>query len=336
MKTIPEFDFNLDTEPSQRWKHILDHFQQNPNTLSKLKNNIDIILQQFGYNTIYSMITKSVSGIYSLFNWIMYKEEMQSIADFIDLPLEKVIIMQLIYEVSAACTTFVTKVDNDYTMFRTLDWPMNFLNDLTINLNIKKNGQTIGKATTWAGYVGMITAMSSNGYAIALNYRRTQNFSFNTIINNALNTLKLRWPIGYLIRYTVENNTPYETAISYLKSAELISPCYLTVCHHKKKPMIITRNTTDVAYSISDDFVIQTNIDCDADNPKTVTGFENILYSVERQEYCYKHITNSKNNFQSIKKLFDTFIEFPVINHDTIYLTIMCPINQIYITVLNE
>jgi hypothetical protein len=45
---------------------------------------------------------------------------------------------------------------------------------LTVDVDFQKNNQTIFKATTWIGYVGVLTGMRvSDGYSVSVNFRHT-------------------------------------------------------------------------------------------------------------------------------------------------------------------
>ena len=48
------------------------------------------------------------------------------------------------------------------------------LQQLTIQVDFVSGGQTVFRATTWAGYVGVLTGMRPQGYSVSVNYRRTE------------------------------------------------------------------------------------------------------------------------------------------------------------------
>ncbi len=54
------------------------------------------------------------------------------------------------------------------------------------DVDFQKNGQTISKATTWVGYVGILTGMRvHNGYSVSVNFRHTGG-SITTNLKTAL------------------------------------------------------------------------------------------------------------------------------------------------------
>jgi hypothetical protein len=109
------------------------------------------------------------------------------------LPLGQLVLLQLVYEASAACTSIIVPQDPakvscpiaphprlDSTLIvhvrvcvcsrgqasapqhiRTMDWGMEFLRPLTIEVDFVKGGRTQYLATTWVGYVGVLTGTST-------------------------------------------------------------------------------------------------------------------------------------------------------------------------------
>jgi hypothetical protein len=76
--------------------------------------------------------------------------------------LGQLVLLQLVYEASAACTSIVvpqdpTQGDSIPQHIRTMDWGMEFLRPLTIEVEFTKGGRTLYVATTWVGYVGVLT-----------------------------------------------------------------------------------------------------------------------------------------------------------------------------------
>lgn len=76
---------------------------------------------------------------------------------------------------------------------------MDFLKPLTIEVEFQTNGITIFSATTWAGYVGILTGVRTNGFSISVNFRST---SKGSSWSNVKNLLSYDWPVGFLVRYS--------------------------------------------------------------------------------------------------------------------------------------
>lgn len=314
---LKEYIINLDLPEDKRWIHLLEIYSESLLKIKPiLKKIIDMQLSNYKY-FLYPLIK-----LYKVSGFIKYKKELESIANFLQIDFEYVLLLQLYYEMNAACTSIVTKINDSYSMFRTMDWPMEFLKELTVNLIFMKNNEIVCYGTSWVGYIGLLTVTIPNKCCIAINYRRTSLNKYS-IFKNMFNCITLSWPIGYLIRDICENSYNLDMIRLLLKKSNLISPCYITISYDIRKPEIIKRDPD--SYSIeSGDFVIQTNCDNDKLEP-------NILYSIERRNICKNIIMKKNNLFGSIDELLNLLHIEPVLNSETIYINILNP-NQKPIT----
>ncbi|AGD92707.1 acid ceramidase-like protein [Megavirus lba] len=308
MTQIQYYDFDLNKSADKIWKDIFYEFK---NQIPQFQQELKKIIQP--YSHILNLI-KLMPNFIRRGN-AMYYDEISYISDKMEMDMHEIILLQLIYETTSACTTAVIDVNNDKFYLRTMDWPFDFLKNVTIGLNIMRDNQLIAKAITWLGYIGLLTVTNiEHDYSIAINYRRTINLDLSAIVKNAHRTISMKWPIGYLVRYIIENNFTFSKAKTYFINTELISPCYITMFDKNNSSYIITRNC-DKSINVRSDNLIQTNCDFNKSEP-------NILYSVERREYIRKIIEKIKNteNKISYRKLIKTISKFPIINNDTIYI----------------
>ena len=306
-RDISFYNFDLDGNAEQKWKSIIDAFAEK---LEELRGNLRKILSEFG------VATTIIKPIYSLTsnNSLKYYDEICYIAKRIEMDPYEILLMQLVYETSSACTSAVIKIGDQELYLRTMDWPMDFLRDITIGLNLVKNGQVVGKVTTWLGYVGFLTATDTiNDYTISINYRRTKEISITSLFKNLYRTATMKWPIGYLVRELVTTNTNREHVVSHLTNCQLVSPCYITVYIPGGKTTMITRDC-DKAVNVRTNELVQTNCDWDKNEP-------NILWSVERRN----GIKQAQEKFRdcheiSLSYVIQTLLENHVYNDETIYV----------------
>lgn len=313
LKIIPSFDLDLDLPESARWNHIFLKYKDKFNII---KNNIDSIL----YSSNYIMLgfTTSMISVLDWFGKIKYSDELKSLSKISGIEFNKLVMLQLCYELSSACTTIVTKVDGKYTMFRTMDWPFDFLKDFTANINFIKNNKLIYTATTWIGYVGVMTATIPNKYSLAINYRRTQDMSTSSMLGNAFRAISMAWPVGHLIRNICDDNLSFDEAYNFLATTNLISPCYITLCRITDTPLTIIRDPSSSS-THHGNYIIQTNCDNDKNEP-------DILWSVKRRSYAKEIIKKYKSNFENVDQLVDNLLVNPILNDETIYLSVCCPV----------
>lgn len=311
-RKIVYYDFDLDLNPADRWIIIFNLFEPK---FPKLRKHINKLFKQF------ESILPVIKEVFNLINTdqIMFYDEIKYIAHRMNLAIYEVILLQLIYETSAACTTAIFEVGESAYFLRTMDWPMSFLKNITIGLNIKRNNKSIAKVIGWVGCVGFFTVQTDT-YTAAINYRRTEEASVVSIISNAYKTLNMNWPISYLVRYAIEKQLDRSVAIKLFETAKLISPTYITICAYAtdnkiciKESVIITRNW-DTLVSTRSDNLIQTNCDCDKDEP-------DILWSLERRE-LFNILIDELNELETCSKkiIMKTILVAPILNQDMIYV----------------
>jgi len=313
--TVRRFVFDLDKHPSERWIHIINEYKDK---LPRMKEEINKLFQEFG---VTGLVRKALNWlIYFYSNSIVHREEIASIAKLTNLDFEQVLLMQLMYEINSACSTLITHVDHKPVMFRTMDWDLDFLRELTVELSVVKNGQEICVAPTWVGCVGFFTAYMKHeegNYAIALNYRRTfqsQEGGVWTVANNLIRTLRLIWPCSYLIRDVCENQYSFARAKNALTNTPIISPCYLTL-FHPTQSCIITRDA-NTTVNVRENSLYQTNKDFGCYGNKNK---DNIIWSSQREQFLTNLVTLNEDNFKSKEYLLERLFQWPIINVETIY-----------------
>lgn len=327
--SVREYTINLDLPGSERWRQVLADFASE---FPQLRREITRLLEAYGYNLWIALALRSVTSIYSIRQSIMYYDELLSISQAVGLPFEQILLMQLMYEMHSACTTVVCKTAHEWTMFRTMDWALDFLKRLTIQVKFVRQGQAVCAATTWVGYCGLLTSCTPS-YSVAVNYRRTvDQMNWSHLLRNIISVLTLAFPIGYLVRETVcDPSCNYSQALNRFKQTRLISPCYLTICPASiyEHPVIITRDPQGFVVHSNSHSVVQTNCDNDQTNSN---NSHNILYSRERIEFCRRAIQRSTDpqHSRSANSLFDAMQSFPIINEETIYQCLIVPATQEY------
>jgi|SRR5579872_1810797 len=308
---IKFFDFDLETTATARWGPIIDaHLDVLPNVTKQLHRLID----SFGFAT---------SVIKPFYDWcnkdnVYHYDEIQYVAQRLGMEPFHILLMQLIYETSSACTsTILTYGNNKKLFFRTMDWPMDFLKSITIGLNVKRGSKQIAKVVTWVGYVGFLSANNiQERYTIAINYRRTCNPTILSMLYNLNRIRQLIWPIGYLIREVIEQNIKESTVATILQSRPIVSPCYITIYSPENTSYVITRDC-DQTVDIRSTNLIQTNCDWNKTSP-------DILHSIKRRDLAQQiqdKITSDKITDEA--EIVKLLMQEPIINEETIYLMTM-------------
>ena len=218
----------------QRWKPILDDFKDD---IMKVYNN----LSQANSGLLSSMASKLIS-VANFFGYVLYEQELTYISKQCNIPFGQLVMLQIMYELSACCTSAVFPVENVPVHFRTMDWPLLELKRMTITIDFQDKGKTKYSVVTWAGYIGALTAMKPGVCSVSLNYRVTG----DGLMANIKNLAKSYWPSGYLIRSLMEKDLSCEQVIEGLCQCKLVAPCYLIVCGVENKQCVnIVRDRED-------------------------------------------------------------------------------------------
>jgi hypothetical protein len=338
LSTVPTHIINLDTPSDKRWvplvkqykTELLDVYHQMDGMLSQVVGGISGGIGIWFVKRIINMFGENP----------LYYHELKSIADILEVPISKVILLQLCYECFSACTSIIiddkTKLKNPIHI-RTMDWDDTFLRKLTVNVKFVKNKKVVFEGTTWVGYTGILTGVKPGIGSVSINYRRTG----ASIWNNIWNTLKFDFPIGYLVRECLTNCNSYKNLKQCLEDTKLIAPCYIimTGVECGSGAIIVRERNEYKTYPIKDSgFICQTNID---PIDMRMDNHDNILMSLERnhlaREKC-QSLLNSlsndpENNVIDPEPTIRHFLKAPILNHESIYANVMSPsgpVNGIY------
>jgi len=176
-----------------------------------------------------------------------YGQEIKTLAEFAKIPVGVGVLLNIFYEIEAGCTSIVAQ-DEQGKMFhvRNMDFDMaKTLRQLTIRVEYQKQGKTIFWATTFVGYVGVLTGMKPGSFAISLNERDT-----GYIVENLLEALLVpgTYVASFLIREILTNINGYDEAVKAISSPSLVAPAYIIVSGaNPGEGVVITRNRFDVA-----------------------------------------------------------------------------------------
>ena len=134
-------------------------------------------------------------------------KELEGISKEIEIGIGLLILVQISYELCASCTSVIAQDENGIPYHvRTMDWMITMLKDFTIEVEFQSQGKTVYQATTWAGYIGILTGMRPKCFSVSINFRELGESKWN----NFWNLLTGSWSIGYLVRNTLENEISYQ------------------------------------------------------------------------------------------------------------------------------
>lgn len=325
----PRYVIDLDDQPKNRWTAVItDHLDSLPAMLSLAQN----LLGAVGTPIVTAMLRAAAA-----FGLAAHSDELRGVAEVANMSLGQVILLQLAYEAYAACTSIVTNGANGKPIhIRTMDWDMPDLMPLTIEVDFVKKGKLQYRATTWAGYVGVLTGLRPGVFSVSVNYRRSSKMHENPIRAFAINFLRglsSKWPVSYVVRYALAKCLSWESAVNVLKSSELIAPVYFTLCgceHNQGAIVTRGRKRHKISWLTQNQFLVQTNMDnWRADRRSEFSylyDWQDIAYSRARRKFALQAL-ESLSSKPTMTNLWQLVSVPPCLAYDTVYTTSMDPSN---------
>lgn len=317
LQKAKSYTVDLDASPKDRWRTIIhDHIEG----IRKAERYVDDLVSKSFWTRILANIVYAALEGYIKRNRLMYGEEISAISEQTGIRLGKVAALQFTYEFSAYCTSIATHEQDAPILARSLDWDFDFLRDLIIQVDFCIKGKPLFRASTFAGFVGILTGMRCHEYALSVNFRMSQE---RGIIHNLIAAIVRKWPIAFLLRDTLETKSSFNLAKYNLQSASLISPCFLTIVGKEKGQLFKMTKDPRPRYDIApneDWSKINYIVQCNHDD---VNNHQNILFSNEREKTAKDGMKTEDS--RSISGLLKVFKKEPIINPLTIHITTMCP-----------
>jgi len=227
---VPTYVINLDLPPNQRWTEICS----NSSYKTVMSGLLDALEHFFDNSTIIADMGKLINEFYFPTE---YAQEIQGCAAAMGVEYGWLSWVNLGYEVSEGCTSIVAQDPNGLIYHvRNMDfwdgiWLTDHLKNLTITIDYQKSGKTLFYATSFAGYVGVLSGMKPNAFSISINTRYypqhgLKNFLYEVVAavmekNNSL--------VSFLSREVMTNENDWQSAVEGLSNGALIADVYYTV-----------------------------------------------------------------------------------------------------------
>lgn len=263
-----------------------------------------------------------------------FRDEIKGIAADSGIPLGEVTLFNIFYEVFTVCTSVVAEDSKgnlvhgrnlDFGLF--LGWDIKNkswivsekLKPLVVNLDFRRDNQTVFKSTNFAGYVGMLTGLRPNLFSLTMNERFSLDGGYIGIFEWILGQRDGMW-MSFLTRSVLENATSYEDAKYLLAQTKLLAPAYFILGGNQSgQGCIITRSRVqsldlfEINLKLGRWYVLETNYD----------HWEDPFFLDDRRTPAMKCMNQTTQNNISIKTLYDVLSTKPMLNKLTTYTTLM-------------
>uniref|UniRef100_A0A2I3LK78 Acid ceramidase n=1 Tax=Papio anubis TaxID=9555 RepID=A0A2I3LK78_PAPAN len=302
----PWYTINLDLPPYKRWHELMvDKAPMLKVIVNSLKNMVNTFVPS---GKVMQIVDEKLPGLLGNFPG-PFEEEMRGIAAVTDIPLG-----HLIHGRNMDFGVFLGWNINNDTWVITEE-----LKPLTVNLDFQRNNKTVFKASSFAGYVGMLTGFKPGLFSLTLNERFSVNGGYLGILEWILGKKDAMW-IGFLTRTVLENSTSYEEAKNILTKTKILAPAYFILGGNQSgEGCVITRDRKESldVYELDAKqgrwYVVQTNYD----------RWKNPFFLDDRRtpaKMCLNRTTQENISFEN---MYDVLSTKPVLNKLTVFTTLI-------------
>ncbi|GMS96446.1 hypothetical protein PENTCL1PPCAC_18621 [Pristionchus entomophagus] len=210
-----------------------------------------------------------------------YRTEIKALADLTGIPVEQLSLLNLFYEISKACTSLVAVDPNGKVIHaRNQDFGFLFLwnieqhtweltrtlKDIVIQCEFHRDGKLLFKAVTFAGHLGILTAVRPGQFSLSMNSK----------FGSSVETMAHFFDVGldpnqqfavYACRDMLTNCATFEEAKDYIEKVQLLAGAYF-IMGSATGGMVVTRAYNETMHEAVIDttqkngwYVLQTNYD---------------------------------------------------------------------------
>lgn len=330
-KGVNWYTVDLDLPPSKRWTTVISDKKADLGKMIQAIKDLANALVPSGKLILLvdTLLPLMVDTLPYPFN-----EEIRGIAHDADVPLGEVALFNIFYEVFTVCTSIVAE-DNkgnliharnlDFGLFLGWDaknksWIISeMLKPLVVNLDFKRNNQTVFKSTNFAGYVGMLTGMKPHVFTLTMNERFSLDGGYVGIMEWIFGKRDGMW-MSFLTRSVLENATSYTEAKTRLAQTKMLAPAYFILGGNQTgQGCIITRSrefsvdVLELDLKLGRWYVLETNYD----------HWEEPFFLDDRRTPAMKCMNQTTQEKISVKTIYDVLSTKPVLNKLTTYTTLM-------------
>lgn len=235
----PQVVVNLDLPEEHRWDEAIDYVINThgwENSFGKLLDYLyDIVPPTLleALESKFSEIQKDmekygqeISGVYGKLVDLGFGDQLKE-AD--------VVALNCIVELTTFCTSIVAQ-DSEGSIYhgRNLDYSFPGLQNLTLSASFQRDGKELYKGVVFLGYVGLLTGLKQDAFAVSMDMREdADGLSLTEILEGYLrNAFSYRTSgnaIGFTIRDALDEADNYQQAVKHLAYSQLVARAYIIV-----------------------------------------------------------------------------------------------------------
>ncbi|XP_045196945.2 N-acylethanolamine-hydrolyzing acid amidase-like [Mercenaria mercenaria] len=310
-KKPKKYVVNLDIAPEKRWNQVaMDH--------AEVIKDVHTIVTSVIPDVLFPYIERIAAYIdYYLQN--PYAGEMRGFATALNISVGDVVMMNLVYDVSAFCTSIISQ-DASGQIWHSRNFDYNFtdiLRNITIAVDFQSGGETEYSIITFAGYVGAPTGQRPNVFTVTVDERDKGSIIWNLVIGILDKQVS---PVSFLVRDALAYDRNFSAAMDRLSYTTTAANAYFIMGGAKQgEGAVITKGrfAPDDVWKLDPAsgrwFLVETNYD----HWTTPPPRDN------RRDRAIKAMTTLGQKNISVRNLFDVMSTPKVLNSRTAYTVVM-------------
>ncbi|PNS15613.1 Nucleoporin nup82 [Sphaceloma murrayae] len=356
---VPVYTIDLSQPPASRYDQLIQDFRH------EIANLIPLFQQVVTEAGLPLGITRRLA---KLLLRRLYDpeqtEEIKGISKTAGVELYLLVCFNTLLDLFMGCTSggarvrmAADSVDTQMLHFRTLDWEMESLRKVVVQLEYvkKPHGSVIARSITYAGFVGTLTGVRKD-LSMSLNFRPYHNDSHSTWANVRFNfhrlavLLGLRPSIASTMRSFLLGTSPSRASLRNIEGTLPPTPCtacYLTFSDGQRT-MVMEKDHVTATVNSSTSFVTVTNHDIttEGNHGKDLSnlpllGMQDLIEESQDRLQCIeskwqREVSAQKRRrgkasgdepYATPSQLIKWVNAWPTTNEATHYTTIMNPVN---------
>ncbi|XP_045137746.1 acid ceramidase-like isoform X1 [Portunus trituberculatus] len=330
---VPQYTISLDLVPEDRWTQLItDKKEQMVALVGHVRNLTRMVLGDRVFQIVIDHLEELSSTLPS-----PYREEMVGISQVSGLPVSEVTLYNIFYEVFTFCTSIIVQ-DSTGRLYhgRNLDFGLflgwnpkehtwqvaELLKPMVVQLEWRRGGELLYQSVSYAGYVGVLTAVKKDKFTFSLDERFSLDGGFMGLLEWVLlKDHKQKW-IAFITREVMEQADSYEAAKYTLSHTRLLAPVYFILGGAQRgQGSIITRwrdnfRVDDLGSKVSGSsswFLVETNYDLWNSPP----------FYDDRRSPAVRCLNEAGQGNASLSLLYNVLSTRPVMNKLTTYTSLM-------------
>lgn len=242
-KNVSTFVVNLDEDAATRWDSVVAPLKAEILNLTLVIETT--LVKLLGNKTVQGVLDKLEGNLPEFYDKLPHDfgQEITGIAKTTGISPAIIFIYNIFYTIFGACTSMITQnAAGEIIHSRNLDfglWPdfdlkhgqvwelTAAMRPLVVNIDFQRRGRTLFKSTTFAGFIGVHTAMKQGAFSLSIDTRFDSNVDLGLVKWVEEKKIDRDLEVTMLTRAIFQDEDNYAEAFEKLKNTKVIGPAYI-------------------------------------------------------------------------------------------------------------